>query len=192
MTALRCAAWRHLGRLVLAVPVLVAAASAAAVEDSREPGSHIRALLPKAQMVGAGHYTWFGFQVYGAALFADNARYVEGAPFALELTYARDFKGAAIADRSIDEIRKLGMGDEAELEKWLRVLTGLIPDVRRGDTLTGVAANGRPAHFFHNGKPLGAIADERLRQAFFAIWLDPRTSAPGLRSRLIGSMPPSR
>ena len=40
--------------------------------------------------------------------------------------------------------------------------------------------------FFHNDRALGALNDERLRRAFFSIWLDPRTSAPDLRRKLLG------
>jgi hypothetical protein len=37
-----------------------------------------------------------------------------------------------------------------------------------------------------NGDPLGEIADPAFGPAFFAIWLHPETSAPKLRSALLG------
>lgn len=154
---------------------------------AQEPGIHIRALIAGARQVGAGRLTWFGFHAYDAALFADHGRFAENAPLALELTYARPFKGGEIAERSIVEIRKLGLVQEREAVEWLAILTNLFPDVRSGDRLTGVSPARGAAQFFHNGRPLGEIDNDRLKHAFFAIWLDPRTSAPDLRNRLIGA-----
>jgi hypothetical protein len=40
--------------------------------------------------------------------------------------------------------------------------------------------------FFRNGTPIGDIDDREFARAFFAIWLDPRTSEPELRKQLLG------
>lgn len=172
---------------------LVAACAAAwvpaAVRASTEPaaGAHILAALPGAQLVGAGRYTWFGLKIYEVALFAPNARYEERGPFALELTYARAFKGRAIAERSLEEMRRAADLDDATAERWLALLAALFPDVARGDRLTGVLRQDGTAPLFHNGRDLGRIDTPALTHAFFAIWLGHRTSAPGLRARLIGA-----
>ncbi len=150
-----------------------------------EPGTHIRDLVPKAALVGQGRFTYFGFHVYDGMLFAPEGRVVADQPFALELTYARDLKGLKIAERSIDEIAGLGVGSEAERSAWLPLLTKIFPDVRENDRITGVWAGAR-AVFFHNGRPAGEITDAKLARAFFAIWLDARTSAPAFRKKLLG------
>ncbi len=172
--------------LLLAIVILAGSAFA---PDARAADAHISDLIPNAQRVGAGRLTWFGIHAYDAALYAENARFVANAPLALELTYARNFKGAGIAERSISEIRKLGLASETDATEWLGILTGIFPDVRPGDRLAGVQGASGPAQFFHNGRAIGSIANERLKRAFFAIWLDPRTSAPDLRNRLIGIAP---
>jgi hypothetical protein len=41
------------------------------------------------------------------------------------------------------------------------------------------------ARFFFNEQPIGEIDDPAFARAFFAIWLDPRTSEPSLRSALL-------
>ncbi len=161
---------------------------ATVVAQARDAGPHIRAAVPDAAMVGSGRFTWFGFHVYDGALFAPAGKYQAPRPFALELTYARALKGADIARRSIDEIAKLNIGTEAEHAQWLPVLTNLFPDVRENDRLTGVA-RGESADFFFNGKPVGAINEPKLSRAFFSIWLDERTSAPGFRKKLLGIEP---
>lgn len=150
-----------------------------------EPGVHISAHVPGASVVGQGKFTYFGFHVYDGALFASSGRYTADAPFALELTYARELKGAKIAERSIDEIAALGIGTPAERAAWLTILTRLFPDVREHDRITGIAL-GERALFYVNGRPVDEIADGRLARAFFAIWLDSRTSAPAFRRKLLG------
>jgi len=183
---------RTAGGLLLAIAIMAGACFAPAAHAAQAADAYIANLIPGAQRVGSGRLTWFGIHAYDAALFAENARFVENAPLALVLTYARNFKGASIAERSISEIRKLGMASEAEAGEWLGLLTEIFPDVRPGDRLTGVLGASGPAQFFHNGRAVGNIASERLKRAFFAIWLDPRTSAPALRSRLIGTAPESK
>lgn len=167
-------------------------APAQATPRVREPTAYVREAIPAAGIVGSGTLSWFGFHAYDAALFAAGGRFIDGQPFALELTYARDFKGVAIAERSVSEIRKLGLGSDTELATWLDTLQTLFPDIRKGDRLTGVATPNAPARFFHNCRLIGALTDERLARAFFAIWLDPRTSAPELRARLLGQAPAAR
>ena len=153
--------------------------------QTAEPGVHIRELIPKVAMVGQGRFTWFGFQVYDGALFAPEGKFAASQPHALELTYARELKGIKIAERSIDEIAALGIGTEAERAAWLPLLTRIFPDVRQGDRLAGVSS-GDKALFFFNGKAAGEVTDAKLARAFFAIWLDARTSAPAFRARLLG------
>ena len=155
---------------------------------ANEAAPHVRAHIPDATLVGAGRYTWFAIHVYDGTLYAPASRYAAGRPFALELAYARALKGADIAQRSIDEIAKLGIGSDAERAAWLPVLTKLFPDVRENDRLTGVAL-GQTAPFYFNGRAIGEISDAKLVQAFFAIWLDERTSAPGFRRKLLGLDP---
>jgi Chalcone isomerase-like len=175
---------KALGVLVLYAAALMLPLPAAA----NEAAPHIRAHIPDATLVGAGRYTWFAFHIYDGTLYAPASRYAAGRPFALELAYARALKGADIAQRSIDEIARLGIGSDAERAAWLPVLTKLLPDVRENDRLTGVAL-GLTAPFYFNGRAIGEISDAKLVQAFFAIWLDERTSAPGFRRRLLGLDP---
>ena len=154
--------------------------------SGNEAPALVSSLVPGARVVGGGRLTWLGFHAYDAVLYAGNARFNDNAAFALELTYARKFKGAAIAERSVVEIRKLGLADERELAEWQGLLAGLFPDIVPGDRLIGVSLADGTLRFIHNDRALGTLNDERLRRAFFSIWLDPRTSAPDLRRKLLG------
>jgi len=63
-------------------------------------------------------------------------------------------------------------------------MRAVFPDVQPGDHLLGVY---RPeGAYFHQGERLlGAIEAPGFAAAFFAIWLDERTSAPQLRAALL-------
>ena len=136
----------------------------------------------RLQRWGSGEFRRFGFLVYEATLWAadDPLR----PPLALQLTYRRQIAGAAIAEASVDEIRNLGLADETRLQQWGTQMNRLFPDVRPGDRIVGDYLP-RTARFFFNGRLLGSVDDPAFARAFFAIWLDPRTSAPGLRSALL-------
>ena len=55
-----------------------------------------------------------------------------------------------------------------------------------GDELIGVYLPQRGCRFYGKNTALGEIADVELAQAFFAIWLDPKTKDSTLRANLLG------
>jgi hypothetical protein len=131
---------------------------------------------------GSGEFRRFGFLIYEATLWAgdDPLR----PPLALKLTYRRNISGAAIAEASLNEMRQLGLADQATLARWGRMMAGLFPDVRPGDFILGEYLPGS-ARFYFNGGWLGFVEEAAFARAFFAIWLDARTSAPALRGALL-------
>lgn len=148
-----------------------------------------RANTDGLMLQGQGTLRWFGLKVYEARFFAprpaSEQRLFE-APFALELTYARDFSGKLIAQTSLDEIKKLSATSATQHERWLAEMQRVFPAVKTGDRLRGVHEPGRGAIFFHNDRPVGVIADPEFSRAFFSIWLDPKTVKPDLRRQLLG------
>ncbi len=143
--------------------------------------------IPQVGEVGRAQFSRFGFRIYDARLWAPGGRYIANQPFALSLTYHRTIEGARIVQASLDEMTKLGIGVNAH-PQWREQLARVLPDVVSGDTLMGVYQPGEGARFYHQGKLTGQI-DDNLARAFFAIWLDPRTSEPVLRQALLGSKP---
>jgi len=137
---------------------------------------------------GEGSLRWLGLKIYDARLFSTGRlapeRLMES-PFALELTYARNFAGAAIAERSVEEMRKIGAGRPDQHGNWQAAMQRIFPDVRAGDRLRGIHQPGRGASFVLNGETIGSIDDPEFSSAFFAIWLDPRTTEPALRKSLL-------
>jgi Chalcone isomerase-like len=105
---------------------------------------------------------------------------------ALEIEYARKLLGNAIAERSLDEMRRQGDLPEARAESWLAEMRRLFPDVKEGDRITGVKLPGVGAAFYVNGRLRGEVRDADFARRFFGIWLAPQTSEPALRQRLLG------
>ena len=76
------------------------------------------------------------------------------------------------------------IADEAALLAWGETMKTMFPDVQADDHLLGVyQASG--ARFYHNDQSIGGIESPHFAAAFFAIWLDERTSAPELRAALL-------
>jgi hypothetical protein len=174
-----------------AVAIAAAATFASAALDARSvqppelPGEVVRA-APELAPRGGGAFRWFGLSVYDAFFWSAPGADPFAASFALDLHYHRDVPGARIAERSGIEIAKLGYGSPEDRARWDAFMQGVFPDVRRGDRLTGLHLPGRGVRFFHNGRPIGESSDSGFARAFFAIWLDPRTSQPEFRRTLLG------
>lgn len=147
--------------------------------------------ISNARLAGQGSFRWFGLKIYDAQLWVGDRGYrpdhPESAKFALSLNYARGLYGNQIARNSLDEIRKLGFGTAAQQVIWLKEMEALFPDVHEGTSISGIYLPGQGVRFYLDGKPLGEIADAEFALAFFAIWLDQRTSAPSLRKQLLSS-----
>ena len=108
-------------------------------------------------------------------------------PLALELAYRRAFSGRDIAQRSLAEMRRQESIDEAQAARWESQLAALLPDVRAGESLSGLHRPGEGAEFLRgDGRSLGLLRDARFSKLFFGIWLSPRTSEPALRRALLG------
>ena len=129
---------------------------------------------------------FFGLKVYDIRLWTPGRPHRDEDVFALELVYDLGLKGAEIAKRSADEMRKIGYTDEAKLKRWTEAMMTAFPDVKQGDTLVGVSVPGKEARFYSRDKFLAAVPDPEFAKAFFGIWLSEKTSEPRLRERLLG------
>lgn len=180
----------HVASWMLALSLgLGTLASAQAAPDSPE----VRNALPEAALLGQARLRVWGFEVYDAALWVTpgfQAPQYTDHGFALTLQYLRELDGDAIARRSIDEMRRVGHFDEAQAARWLTQLRTLIPNVRKGDRITGIHLPGGEVSFLLNGRPTGALRDTLFARLFFGIWLSPQTSEPRLRDQLLARVTP--
>lgn len=174
---------KHLIAWMLAMTML---GSVIAAEPAPE---HIKQDVAQARLAGQGSFRWFGLKIYDAQLWVGDKGYQAqapaSAPLALDLRYARNLQGKKIAEASEDEMRKLNLGTEQQRTSWLAAMEKIFPDVKEGTHLTGVYLPKQGARFYLNGKFIGEIMDATFGEAFFAIWLDPKTTASGLRTALL-------
>ncbi len=149
---------------------------------------YLQSQIPQARRLGQGEYRWWGLSLYQACLWSpvNLAEPASWPGFALELRYSRALQGKRIAEASLKEIRQLGLGNPQQHQLWLEKMTAIFPDVQTGEQLSALYLPGKGLQFFRNQQKLTLIEDLEFAQAFLSIWLDPRTSAPELRKRLLG------
>ena len=129
----------------------------------------------------------WGFEVYDARLWTPvgfrHGQYTQF-PFALELQYLRKLEGAAIASRSIDEMRRVGSFSDAQAQSWGGAMRELFPDVRQGERITGINLQDQAV-----AESMGEIVDrteEHLApsdQMITAAWFLSRSTVRLIRSR---------
>lgn len=160
--------WNIFNRLT---PVVVGALIGALPMNVHAVSETIESRMQGAQKVGSSTFSYLFWDIYTAELFSKSGRYLPEAPYALKLTYARAFEGAAIAERSVEEMRKHTRVGDAVAQDWLQTLSSIFPDVREGDSLTGFRDAEDHTQFLLNGASIGSVADQSFTEAFFRIWL---------------------
>lgn len=145
----------------------------------------IQSLAPNLQLQGKGELKWFGLSVYDAYFWSRSKEWRQDEPYILDIHYHRSISNVQFAERSAEEIEKLGLGTPEQRSEWTKLMKNALPSVQKGDHIIGVNLPNKGAQFFHNGKLYGEIADPDFAQAFFAIWLHPKTSRPELRKKLL-------
>jgi hypothetical protein len=164
-----------------------------AVATTAATGATGHPLLPGSRLSGQATLRFFGLQIYNARLWIPPGFQAEALgpqPLVLELEYLRKLKGKAIAERSIQEMRRAGSFTDEQAARWQAEMARLFPDVKAGDRLTGIHRPGEGASFLYNDQPVGLIADPVFSRLFFGIWLAPTTSEPGMRDTLLGRAGP--
>jgi hypothetical protein len=188
-TATRWRAGTLLMTLCLAWLLACSASNAAPV-----PAAHIGQEIGAPRLAGQGTFRWFGIAVYDAQLWVGARGYLasapQAAPFALELRYARALEGQKIAEASFDQLVKINAGTEAQRAAWLVKMRAIFPDVVPGSCLSGVYLPELGVRFYLDGKMLAEVPDPAFARAFFAIWLDPASTAGKLRLALLQDAAP--
>ena len=184
------------GVALLMVALLVVALLEAAPQSAVAAGDHavdapalppaVVALAPGLRPQGGGEMTFFGLSIYDGWYWGDGPTWSTDRAYALDLHYHRNLDGALIAQRSVDEMEKIGRSTAEQRQRWGEAMRRIFPNVRKGDRITGLHLAAGTVRYFHNGAPIGEIADDNFAQAFFGIWLDPKTSRADFRRALLG------
>ena len=176
--------------LLCATAIFCADRAVAQVAEAGASAPAVTMPLSSARMAGQGVLRFLGFEIYRARLWVQpgfDADNYSAHPLALELTYQREFTAAAIASRSIEEMRRVGRFTPQQATRWQQALQAALPDVKPGDRLLGIHQPGAGAVFRMAGRVVGEVPDAEFSRLFFGIWLSPQTSEPGLRQQLIGA-----
>ena len=179
--------------MALAVAIVAFAAAAATarhvVVEAPPLPPEVAALVPGITPQGGGELKFLGLPIYGGWYWGDSHAWQSDRPYALDLHYHRRFTGTEIAQRSVAEMEKSGDTSGEERDRWGDAMRRIFPAVRKGDRLTGVHTSTGSVRYFLNGAAIGEIADRDFARAFFGIWLDPATSRPEFRKKLLGLSP---
>lgn len=169
-----------------------AAAQAAAPSTQAEAPGELNAYALAWVAKGSGVLRFFGFKAYDATLWipATQTNFALNRTYALDIRYNTAVKAGDIVNTSMIEMTRIASATPDQVKSWTAFMTGLFVDVKSGDQLVGVRLPEKGSRFFLNGKLLGETADEGFSDAFFRIWLDPKTSRPGLRDALLGTSAP--
>ncbi|MEJ6003382.1 chalcone isomerase family protein [Paucibacter soli] len=144
--------------------------------------------LSGLQLQGQAQMRFFGLAVYDIRLWVKErveARNWAEQTLALELLYARNLRGAEIAKRSLQEMRRQTEIADPVAQRWLAEMQQSFPDVKAGDRLSGLLLPQQGAQFFVNGQRGRLVADAEFARLFFGIWLSERSSEPALRAALL-------
>jgi len=135
---------------------------------------------------GQGRFSWSVFRVYNATLWVRQS-FSWDEPFVLDLAYLRNVSTSQIVDASLQEMNRLRQIETLKLTQWRDKLYDFVPNVGLGDQLLGFFEPGVGVTFFSQHALLGEINDPVFVEPFAAVWLDPATKAPQLRSALLGA-----
>jgi len=151
--------------------------------------SEIKTYMTSPKQVGEGTLTYYGFKVYDAAYYISDE--VGNPSFALRLNYARKILSEDLVQATVKQMNLLGASPN-DIVKWQAELEKIYPSVEPGHLITAIYQGNGTTTFLHNGKPTGRVSDPQFSKVFFGIWLDPKTSSPKLRAKLLGELcPPS-
>jgi hypothetical protein len=167
-----------------AIAIAAALAFLASAAHARPP--EVELLSPTAQQVGAAQYNVLAWRIFDAALWNETGEFSWDRPFALTLTYRREFSAQTLTNRTLSEMSRRGAGDPAALEPLAAPLRACFADVAPGDRITGISTGRATARFYFNGRQSCEIEWPGFRRAFFGIWLDASGSGQAKSDQLTG------
>ena len=145
--------------------------------------SYLNSVIKNPALQGSGALTFWGFHVYDAKLLRGSSS--TSPDFALDIQYQKSFSGSSIANRTSEEMVKLGI-NQMQANVWAQELNTFLPNIQSGQSLTAAYRPNEGTIFFFEGKMIAQVPGRSFAKAFFGIWLDAKTSEPKLRSALLG------
>jgi hypothetical protein len=139
-----------------------------------------------SELVGQGILSVFFMDVYLLKLYSQDGTFSLNRDFVLEFTYKRPVSKDVIIDASLDEMKKAGGVDSAQLTAWRDNLGKALIDMEADETASVIFSEEGVITFFSPNNPVVSFQDPALRNSFALIWLGDKTSHPSLRKKLLG------
>jgi len=181
--------FRHFTRWLAVVAGAAAYVGAMPLAHAYDPTAFMQLHVPSAKVNGNAELRHYGKPVYDATLYANPNSFspddLTREPFAIDLAYEKPCTGHTVASNVVSSMRDMGGGSSAQLKDWNAQLTHLLPDFAIHDHLTAVYLPGQGTGFFRNGVQVGSVSGNGFARAFFGIWLNTKSTMPGVRQGLL-------
>lgn len=175
---------RRFAAVLVALAVAAAARAAAAEKPSELVGAS-----EASKPVGAADVRFLFWPLFRATLWSGDGAFDWNAPFALSLTYEREFSEETLTKKTVEEMARISGRPEGAFQTFGDEFRACIDDVGPGDRITAVSIAVDKARFFQNGEERCTLAQEGLTRDFFGIWLDPDSEFPEATAKLVGAEP---
>ncbi len=171
---------------LLRIGTLVLGLTAAAPAVAEKPPELVGA--PEAQTkVGETAFRVMFWTVFDASLWSANPSFDWTSPFALSLTYARDFTAEQLTEKTVEEMARLSRRPESAFYDFGKTFNACVSDVGEGDRITAVSRGPDTARLYLNGDMRCELEAPGLRESFFGIWLSRDSLFPEATAKLIGA-----
>ena len=144
----------------------------------------VKAQAPGIRPLGRGRETVWGVRVYDATLWIVGVRYTPAEPHALDVEAGRKVGADQLVNSAMDEMRRLNLGDAAQLASWRAELKRLIPNVQPGDQVVVFCPSDAKTITYYNGRTRGEVDDPTLCPAIMNVWLHPNSKSSMRKSLL--------
>ena len=145
---------------------------------------HWRGQMP--ELVGQGTLSVLFLDIYLLKLYSQDGTFSLNRDFVLEFTYKRHVSKDVIIEASLDEMKKAGGADEAQLASWRDKLDSALIDMEADETASVIFLEEGIITFVSPNNPAVSFQDPSFRNSFALIWLGDKTSHPSLRKKLLG------
>ncbi len=145
----------------------------------------VQSQAPGIRPLGRGRHTIWGIRVYDATLWVVGDRFIPAEPHALDVEANKSVSADTLVKTSTDEMRRLKLGDAAQLEAWRQELKRLMPSVRSGDQVVVFCPKESKTLVYYNGRRQGEVDDATLCAAIMDVWLHPSSQSPEMRKSLL-------
>ena len=175
----------HRISIALASAALAVSIGAAPASAAGKPPELATDAAAHAQ-VGATTFRVLFWRVFDASLWSPSGNFDWNAPFALSLTYARDFSADQLTETTVEEMGRISGEGQAAFASFGRDFKACVADVVEGDRITAVSESATRTRLFLNGAERCVLERKNLRRDFFGIWLSRDSQFPEATARLIG------